>query len=113
MRVAVFVEDIHDAFQHLFLCYFASVDVAPGEIPVKPDFNDCLFVNADVLLLNFEKAILLGDGLEARERLKVEMEAVWERYVFDIGQSDRDFLDKEGTLMCSRAELMLFLLPEE
>lgn len=111
--IAVFIKNVYGSFDHLFFSDLPAIDITLGEVSIEPYFDHAFFVDANMLLLDFEIAVLACDDLEAEKCLKVEMEAIWEGNMLYICQSDRYFFDKEGTLMVGGAELLLLLFLEE
>ncbi len=72
-----------------------------------PDFGDMLFVDTDAVLSDFEMSYFVGKAMKTIQRLAVEMQDIWEGYVDDVCQSDRDVLGVEIAGVGFRAHLVL------
>lgn len=111
--IAIFIKNVNGTFDHLFLSDLPTIDVALGEVSIEPYFDHTFFIDANVLLLDFEMSILACDDLEAKKCLKVKMETIWEGNMLYICQSDGYFFNKEWTMMVGGAELLPLLFLEE
>ena len=93
--------DLNHTIHHKFLRNLASVKEIPRIILVHPDLYNSLLIYANILLLNCEKANLLGQILKPSQALGKDMQEIGERNVLNIRQPDGyllevQFLDMAG-----------------
>ena len=110
VQIAVGVNDVHYALDHVLLADPSTGYEAPGVVPVHPDLNDPLLVDPYVLLLHLEAPVALGYEVEAVEGLGVEVQEVRVRNVLNVDEPNRDLLDEEAVLMTDGTKLLLLLL---
>lgn len=96
-------DDLNHTIHHKFLRDLASIIKIPRIILVHPYFYNPFLIDADILLLNCEKAHLSCQILKPPQALSKDMQEVRERHMLYIRQSDGYLLEVQFLDMTGRA----------
>lgn len=100
IRITIFINNVNNTLDHLFLGDLVSDGGAVGKIFAEPNFDHTSFVDSDIRLLHFKKIPdFLCQHLESIETLVVEMDDIRIGNVFYICESNWYFFDENTVLV--------------
>lgn len=115
-RIRVVVDQLDDALDHIFLApvslSVSGVGILFAEVVVDPYLDLALFINADHVLLYFEKASLMVYGMEAFEGRIQNIEVVWVGDILDLRKLDWDAFGVEKGSVVSRTKFFAMIFDE-